>query len=131
MDVAGFFGAGLAREDFGEGRLALHQMVQAGLDGRQIVETMHALGAGAKLAGSLRPAEEQDAEDSDFVAVEIEGLLKTMLILGDAAVRGADGTDQGLAVEGVEGLADGSFVEVHDGIAVRFLVAGVEEGVER
>jgi hypothetical protein len=30
----------------------------------------------------------------------------------------------------MKGLADGGFVESHDGIAIRFLVAGVDEGVE-
>jgi hypothetical protein len=30
----------------------------------------------------------------------------------------------------MQGLADGGLVESHDGFAVRFLVAGVEEGVE-
>src|SRR5207249_10354938 len=91
---------------------------------------MHALGAGAKLAGSLRAAQEQDAENGDLVAIEVEGFLEAMLVLGDAAVRGADGTDQGLPVERMQGLADGGFVEIHDGIAIRFLVAGVDKGVE-
>ena len=31
----------------------------------------------------------------------------------------------------MQGLADGRFVEIHDGIAVRFLVAGIDEGVQR
>lgn len=31
----------------------------------------------------------------------------------------------------MQGPADGSFVQVHDGIAIRFLVAGVDEGVQR
>ena len=30
----------------------------------------------------------------------------------------------------MQSLADGGFVEVHNGIAIRFLVAGVQEGVE-
>ena len=31
----------------------------------------------------------------------------------------------------MQDLADGGFVEIHDGIAVRFLIAGVDEGVQR
>jgi len=91
---------------------------------------MHAFGAGAKFAGSLRAAQEQNAEDRDFVAIEVESFLEAVFVLGDAAVRSADGTDQGLPVERMEGLADGGFVETHDGIAIRFLVAGVEESVQ-
>jgi len=64
------------------------------------------------------------------VAIEIESFLEAVFVLGDATVRGADGTDQGLAVERMQGLADGGFVEIHDGIAIRFLVAGIDEGVQ-
>ncbi len=130
MRVAGLLGAGLARKNFDEGRLALHQMLQAGLHGAQVVERMHALGASAQFAGGLRTAQQQDTEDGDFVAVEIEGFLETVLVLGDAAVRGADGADQGLSIERMQGVANGGFVESHDRIAIRFLVAGVDESVE-
>jgi hypothetical protein len=30
----------------------------------------------------------------------------------------------------MQSLADGGFVEIHDRIAVRFLIAGVDEGVQ-
>ncbi len=63
------------------------------------------------------------------MAIKVEGLLEAVFVLGDAAVRSADGAHQGLPVERMEGLADGGFVESHDGIAVRFLVAGVDQGV--
>ena len=131
MGVARLLGAGLARKNFDERRLAFHQVLQAGLHGVEIVERMHAFGARAKFAGSLRTAQEQNAEDGDFVAIEIESFLEAMLVLGDAAVRGADGADQGLSIERMQGLADGGFVEIRDGLAIRFLVAGVEEGVQR
>jgi len=129
--VARLLGARLARKNFDERRLALHQVLKAGLHGAEVVERMHALGAGANLAGGLRTAQQQNAKNSDFVAIEVEGFLEAVFVLGDAAVRGADGADQGLSVERMQGLADGSFVEVHDRIAIRFLVAGVDEGVER
>ncbi len=131
MGVAGLLGAGLAPKNFDERGLALHQVLQAGLHGVEIVERMHAFGAGAKFAGSLRTAQEQNAEDGDFVAIEVESFLEAMLVLGDAAVRGADGADQGLSIERMQGLADGGFAEIRDGLAIRFLVAGVEEGVQR
>src|SRR6267143_6031076 len=107
MGVARLFGAGLPRKNLGEGRLALHQMLQAGLYGSEIVEGVHALGAGAELAGGLRTAQEQDTENSNFVAIEVEGFLQAVLILGDAAVRGADGADEGLLIQRMECLADG------------------------
>src|SRR5438876_12312445 len=88
MRVARLLGAGLARKNFDEGRLALYQVLKAGLHGAEVIERMHALGAGAKLAGSLRTAQQQNAKNSDFVAIEVEGFLKAVFVLGDAAVRG-------------------------------------------
>ncbi len=130
MGVARLLGAGLARQNFDEGRLALHQVLQAGLHGAEIVERMHAFGARAKFAGSLRATQQQNGEDSDFVAIEIESFLEAVFVLGDAAVRSAYGADQGLSIERMQSLADGGFVEIRDGLAIRFLVAGVEEGVQ-
>jgi len=128
--VACFFGAGLAGKNFDERRFALHQVLQAGLHGAEIVEGMHTLAARAEFAGGLRAAQEQDAEDGNFVAVEVKGFLEAMLVLGDAAVRGADGTDERLTVEGMQRVADGGFLEIHDRFTVRFLVAGIEESVQ-
>src|ERR1700740_1810858 len=104
MRVAGLLGAGLARKNFDEWRLALHQMLEAGLHGAQVVERMHAFGAGAKFAWSLRTAHEQNAENGNFVAIEVEGFLEAVLVLGDAAVRSTDGTHQGLSIERMQGL---------------------------
>src|SRR5690242_12089809 len=98
MSVARFFCAGLARKNFDEWWLAFHQVLQTGLHGAEVVERMHALGAGAKLAGSLWTAQEQHTENGNFVAIKVESFLKAVFVLGDAAVRGADGTDQGLPV---------------------------------
>ena len=36
-----------------------------------------------------------------------------------------------MSIQRMQGLAGGRFVQVHDGIAIRFLVAGVDEGVQR
>jgi hypothetical protein len=64
------------------------------------------------------------------VAMEIVDVLKAMLEFGDAAVGGGGASEIVLA-EGVEGLAEGGLVEGHDRFAVGFLVASVEEGIER
>jgi len=93
MNVAGLLGAGLPGKNFDERGLALHQVLQAGLHGAQVVERMHALGAGAKFAGRLGAAKQQDAEDGDLVTIEVEGFLEPVFVLGDAAVRSADVAD--------------------------------------
>src|SRR5882762_2333268 len=126
MRVTGLLGSGLAGKNFGQRGLALHQVLQTGLHRAQVAERVHSLGTRAKFAGSLWAAEEQNAENGDLVTIEVEGFLESMLVLGDPAVRRADGTDQGLPVQRMQSLADGSFVEIHGGIAVRFLVAGVD-----
>ncbi len=58
MRVTGLLGAGLTRKDFDERGLALYQVLQAGLHGAEVVERMHAFGADAELARSLRTAQE-------------------------------------------------------------------------
>ena len=130
MRVASFLGARLPWENSDQRRLALHQVLQAGLHGAQVFERVHAFRAGAEFAGRLRPAEQQDAEDGNFVTIEVEGFLKAMLVLGDATVRGADGTDKRLAVKRMECLTDGGFVESHDRFAIRFLIAAIDESVQ-
>src|SRR3989475_12968133 len=130
MGVARLFGAGLPGKILDEGRLALHQVLQAGLHGAEIVEGVHPLGARAEFAGRLGAAQEQDTENGDFVAIEVEGFLQAVLVLGDAAVRGADGADEGLLAQRMERLADGRFVEIRGGFPVRFLVASIDEAVQ-
>jgi hypothetical protein len=97
MGVAGFFGARLAGEDSDERRLALHQQIEGGVDGAEVIKLVEALAAGPQFAGGLRSAEEQDAEEGNFVAMEIEGFLETMLELGDPTVGGS-GAGQAVAV---------------------------------
>jgi hypothetical protein len=130
VGVARLFCAGLAGQNFDERGFALHQVLQAGLYGAEIFKMVQALGAGAEFAGRLRTAQEQDGEDGDFMAVEVEGFLETVFVLGDTAVRGADRADEGLAVQGMQRLPDGSLVEIHHRFAIRFLVASIDEGVQ-
>ena len=86
VDEASFLGAGLAREDFDERGLALHEEIESGVDGVEIVELVETVGAGAELAGGLWAAEKEDTKKGDFVAVEVEGFLEAVLEFGDAAV---------------------------------------------
>src|SRR5450759_1501891 len=60
----------------------------------QVVEGKHALAASPQLAGSLRAAQQQNAQDGGFAAGEIVGLLQPVLILRHPAVGAADGARQ-------------------------------------
>ena len=124
MHVAGFFCAGLARQDRGEWRLALAEAIECGDDVVEGFEAVHAFGAAAEFAGSLRPAEEKHAEDSDFAAIEVENFLQAMFVLGDPAVGAAGGPARRFSCS-VARAHDGVFVESHHGIAIVFLIAGV------
>ena len=64
------------------------------------------------------------------MAMEIEDFLQAVLVLGHAAVRCGRAREAVLA-EGVKGAANGVFVEIQHRIAIGFLVAGVDDGVER
>ena len=76
MGVAGFLGAGLARKHGDQRRLALHQLLQAGEHVADLFESVHALGAAAQFAGSLRTAQQQNANQSGFGAAEVEGFAR-------------------------------------------------------
>ncbi len=91
---------------------------------------MHAFGAAAEFAGRLRAAEKEFADDGGFGAREIENFGEAMFVFGDAAVA-AGGAGEHLIAERAESGADRIFVECHERIAIRFLVAGVDERVER
>lgn len=56
MHVAGFFRAGLARKNSGQGWFALGEPVQGGDDIVESLEVIQAIGAAAQFAGSLRSA---------------------------------------------------------------------------
>ena len=131
MHVAGFLGAGLAWKDRRQGRFALGQAVERGDDVIEGFEVVHAVGAAAEFAGSLRSAEQEDADDGDFAAVEVEDFLQAVLVFGDAAVGAAGGAGQALFLQRGEGVANSGFVEGHHRVAIVFLVAGVDQGVER
>jgi len=56
-------------------------VLQAGLHGAQVVERMHALGAGCEVRRASGAAKQQDAEDGDLVTIEVEGFLEPVLVL--------------------------------------------------
>src|SRR5580765_8312436 len=89
MHVTVFLCAWLASENAHQWRLALRQAIERRDYVFESVEVIHAVGASAEFAGSLRAAEEQHADDGGFAAVEIEDFLQAVLVLGDAAVGAA------------------------------------------
>jgi hypothetical protein len=141
VGVAGFAGAGLAREDGGEwtcgfaagcigdaGRWACGQTVKSGQDSGQVVEGIQTVGAAAELAWGLGATQHEEAEDGGLVAAEVENGADAMLVLGDAGI--ANRGSQGEVFEGVEGLANLVFSEIEDGIAAGALVARIDQSVE-
>jgi hypothetical protein len=126
---ADFAGARLALQKDDEWFFAGREAFEGGDDGGVVVEGVHALGAGAKFSGRLRAAEEKRAEDGNLVAAEVEYVADAVLELGDAG-RGV-GANEAEAFEIEERGADVGFGKPGDGLAVVFLVTGVESGVER
>ena len=64
------------------------------------------------------------------MAVKVEDLCQAVLELRDTAVGGG-GTGKTLLVQGMECAANSIFVEVHDRLAVGFLIGGVQDGIQR
>ena len=108
MGIAGLAGAGLAGQNGGEGAGFVagcvgdgpgREALEGGLDGGEVVEGVEAVGAAAKLAGGLRTAEHEEAQDGGLVAAEVEDGADKVLVLGDASV--ADRGDEREIFEGV------------------------------
>src|SRR5208282_3961299 len=79
----------------------------------------------------LRAAEKKHADDGDFAAIEVEDFLQAVFELSATAVGSAGGTRQALFLQAREGVANCGLVEGHDRVAIIFLVAGVDQCVER
>ncbi len=129
MDIAAFLGAGLASEDPYKRWFAIHKEIEGGVDRGEIIECIKAVGPGAKFARSLRAAEKENAEEGDFVAVEVEDFGEAMFELGDAAV-GSGGAGQALLAQGMQGVANSVFAKFHNRIAIGFLVGRIQDGIE-
>jgi hypothetical protein len=131
MGVPRFLGARLPRQNFYKRRIALHEALKSRIHFGEIVETVHAFRAGAEFAGSLRAAEQKSAEQRRFAAIEVEGFLEAMLVFRDAAIEGVGRAGQTVFFEAANGLTRSFIVELHDRIAIRFLIAGIDQGVQR
>src|ERR1700747_2463366 len=99
MHVARFFGAGLARENVGQWRLALGEGIERGKNVVESFEVVHAVGAAAEFAGGLWAAEKEHADHGNFAAVEVEDLLQAVFEFGDAAVGAARRASQALFLQ--------------------------------
>ena len=130
MLVARLFCPGLSRENSYQSGLALHQALQAGLHLGQVFEMMHALGASAKFARSLRTSQQQHAKNGGFATREIEDLLQAMFVFGDPAIGAAGRASEPFSLEGIQRLPDRVFVQIHHRIAIIFLVARIDQRVQ-
>ena len=129
MLVTRLFRPRLPRENFHERRLAAHQEMQGGMHRFEVLEGVHSLGAGAKLAWRLRPAQQQGAEHGNLMAVEIVKFVEPVLEFGDPGIAGG-GADERLLGERAQGLAHRIFLKRHHRVAVRFLIARVDQSVQ-
>jgi hypothetical protein len=127
--IAGFFRPGLPCQQLHQRRLSIHQQVESGVDGVQVVEGIQALGTGSQFSRSLRAAEEQNAYQGDFMPVEVEDIGQAMLEFGYATVGGGRPREP-LVGKRMEGAADCLFVEIHHRLAIGFLVRGVLKSVQ-
>jgi hypothetical protein len=138
VGVPGFAGARLAGKNSGKGPGGLttgfigcctsRKALEGGLDSREVVEGVEAVGTAAQLTRSLWTAEHEEAEHGGLVAAEIEDGANPVLVFWDTRV--ADRANQGEVFKGMESLANLFFGEVEDGVSARALVARVKQSVE-
>ncbi len=131
LQVARFFGAGLAREYGDQRRVSLAEAVESGDYVVEGFEAIHAFGAAAELSRSLSTAEEKHAEDGDLAAIEVENFLQAVFVFGYTAIGAAGGTSETFFLQRGERVTDGIFIEDHHGVTIVFLIAGIDQGVQR
>ncbi len=96
-----------------------------------LFEAVHALGAAAQFAGRLRTAQQQHADQRRFGAAEVERFAQPVLVLRDAPVGRARAAGQAVVFKAVQRLAHIIFIEIHHRLAVRALIARVDQRVQR
>ena len=105
--------------------------LQRRLDVGRRVEPVQPLRALLELARRLRAAQHEHGQQRDFCAFERERLVEQMPVLGGAAAGAARESRPALTVEPLEPLPDRRLVVGDHRVAVRGLVAGEPERVQR
>ena len=88
---------------------------------------MQAFSAAAQFARCLRPTQQQLAQDGFVASAQVQHFGEAMFILGRARVAQESG--HAFHAKRSAGIAHGFFVELHDWIAVRFLIARIDQRV--
>ena len=74
IDIARLLGSGLPGQELHQRRIVLDEFLQNQLHFVEIFQAMHALAASAQLARSLRPAQQQGAEQSVLAPAKVQNL---------------------------------------------------------
>ena len=126
MNEAGFFLAGEAGEFRDKGTAGpVGEFFENELGFGKVGEREHTFASVFDFTERLWAAEKQDAENGGFAATEIQGFGDALLIFVDTAAAG-DGESELLFAEAQESVGDGVVIVVDNGVAVGFLVAGVD-----
>ena len=65
------------------------------------------------------------------MAVKVVGLLQPVLVLGHATHNVVRGSGQLFFVQGAQRVAHGILIQIHERIAIGFLVARIDERIQR
>ena len=136
MGVARIAPAGLARQvGRRTARPGVWRAFERAFDFGHVAHLRHAAGAAAQLAGRLRSAQQQLAQDRGLLGENSSEpkpvLQKRCWYFGTRLPKPERSMHQVLRRERVEGLLHRALVELEDGIAIALLVAGVGQCVER
>src|ERR1700690_771447 len=111
MHKARFLRPRLARQNFGERRLPLHQLLQRRLNVVERLEVMHELGTPTQLTGRLRTAQQKHAKKGTFSTSEVEYLLLAVLIFRVDAIRSSRRSRQAMFLQAAERIPHSIFVK--------------------
>ena len=129
MGPAGFLLTGAARLPAHDGIVAGAKTLERGLDVIDRFERMKAIAAAAQLPGGLRPAQKQQRYHRLGRTVEMPGSVEIVVPARGPAAENFP--DQLLVLKAVERALNLTLPHFHHRLAIRFLIAGGDEGVDR
>lgn len=130
LDVAALLLTRLLREQADEGKLALSEGGETGLDLLDAGEVEDALRAGTNLAGGLRAAQEEDGHHGDVAVIQLEMLGEVVAVFLDAVAGAENDGDEFFLAKVIDAVLDGALVVGGDGVAIGGLIAGEDEAIE-
>ncbi len=107
------------------------QFLQYGLHLRQLVEGVHAIGASSQFSHRLWTPHHELAQHRRLCRTQAHGLVEHVAMFGNPLIGTGYDPYQTLVPHRLQSAGDHLVIKLDDGIAIRLLIAGIGQGIER